>query len=94
MSKDREAAQALNRFACESHFLGGADSSAFDDFLEDYFCRDDPANDSPGNQHYTSLLTILYHTPLFIIVEDEESDIHCDGNVYHNNHYSILARYY
>ena len=46
MSKDRDAARALNSLARESlHLLGSLDGPALTDFLQDYFCGDDP-NDS------------------------------------------------
>ena len=51
MSKDRDAARALNSLARESlHLLGSSDGPALTDFLQDYFCGDDP-NDSPGNEY-------------------------------------------
>ena len=49
MSKDSDAARVLNSLARESlHFLGSSDGPALADFLQDYFCGDDPT-DSPGN---------------------------------------------
>ena len=60
MLKD-EATRTLNRLARESlHFLGSANSSAFDDFLEPYFCGDDPANDSPGKHNVLPRNTLPY----------------------------------
>ena len=50
MSNDR-AARALNSFARESFdLLGGSDGPALADFLQDYFCGEDPANESPGTR--------------------------------------------
>ena len=50
MSNDKAAARALSRCSRESlHFLGSSDGPALANFLEDYFCGDDPANESPGN---------------------------------------------
>ena len=49
MSKDREAARALNTLARDGFaLLGSSDSSALTDFLQDYFGGDDPGNESPG----------------------------------------------
>ena len=48
MSKDREAARALNSLAREPmDLLGSTDGAALSDFL-DYFCGDDPSNESQG----------------------------------------------
>ena len=51
MSKDRDAAHALNSLVRESlYLLGSSDGPALTDFLQDYFCGDDP-NDTPGNEY-------------------------------------------
>ena len=63
---DREAARALNCLAREPpNFLGSADGPALADFLQDYFCGDDPVNDSQGKSmyfyslpHFTCLLLL------------------------------------
>ena len=49
MLRDKEAARLLNSLAIESRAIfRSSDSSAFTDFLQDYFCEDDPSNESPG----------------------------------------------
>ena len=49
MSADRYAASALNCLSLESfHFLGNSDGSALADFLQGYFCGDDPTDDYSG----------------------------------------------
>lgn len=46
MLNDREAAHALNSLARESFdLLGSADGPTLSDFLQEYFCGDDPAYD-------------------------------------------------
>ena len=48
MSKDREAARALNSLARDGlALLGTSDSSALTDFLHEFFAGDDPGNESP-----------------------------------------------
>ena len=50
-TETRDVARALNSLARESlHLLGSLDGPALTDFLQDYFCGDDP-NDSPGNEY-------------------------------------------
>ena len=49
MLRDKEAARLLNSLVGESRTLfGSSDSLAFIDFLRDYFCVDDPSNQTPG----------------------------------------------
>ena len=61
MSMDREAARALNCLARESlGYFGRADGPALADFLQDYFCGDDPAYESPGKYLHTCSCVILY----------------------------------
>ena len=62
MSMDREAARALNCLARESlHFFGSGDGPALAYFLQDYFCRDDSAYESPGKYPHTSFLPNRYY---------------------------------
>ena len=45
MSTSQDAARAINRFASEGYdLLGTSDGPALQNFLEDYFCGNDPAN--------------------------------------------------
>ena len=52
MSKDTDAARAINRLAKDGlDLLGSADGPALMGFLEDYFCgKEDPGNQSPGKR--------------------------------------------
>ena len=61
MSMDREAAHTLNCLARESlGYFGRTDGPALADFLQDYFCGDDPAYESPGKYPHTCSCAILY----------------------------------
>ena len=60
MSMEREAARTLNCLAQESlDFLGSADGPALADFLQDYFCGDDPAYESQDKYLHTSILYLI-----------------------------------
>ena len=49
MSGDRAAARALNSFMREGRaLLGGADDSALQTFVNDFFGGEDPVYESPG----------------------------------------------
>ena len=51
MSRDKEAARRLNSLASESLALFGTlNGSALSGFLHDYFCEDDPGNESQGRR--------------------------------------------
>ena len=79
MSMDREAARALNCLARESlDYFGRTDGPALADFLQDYFCGDDPAYESPGKYPHTCSGCILY---LIAIIDETEEDLsmNCDG---------------
>ena len=49
MSRDKEAARALNSLARDGvTLLGTSDGSALTDFLHEFFAGEDPGNESPG----------------------------------------------
>ena len=61
MSRDREAAYALNCLARDGlALLGMSDGSTPTDFLHDFFAGEDPGNESELNN---KLLTALYPMP-------------------------------
>ena len=81
MSMDRKAAHALNYLARESlGYFGRTDGPALADFLQDYFCGDDPAYEPPGKYLHTCSCCVLY---LIAIIDETEDDLsmNCDGTV-------------
>ena len=63
MSRDREAARALNSLARDGlALLGTSDGSALTDFLHEFFAGEDPGNESPGMIRLKPLTT-LYQIP-------------------------------